>query len=69
MKTFVTDKKTSVIIILKSIKKKIELAEYFFIKCHSRACKLRMLTNLAGNGSDVDGYSIQFSNNQFMFTF
>ena len=31
MKTFATDKKTSVIIILKPIKSKIELAEYFFI--------------------------------------
>lgn len=54
MKTLVTDKKTSVIIILRPIKSKIELAEYFFINCYSRACKLRMLTNLAGNGSDVD---------------
>ena len=69
MKTFVTDKKTTVIIILKSIKSKIELAEYFFINWHSCACKLRMLTNLAGNGSDADGCSIQFSNNQFVFTF
>ena len=51
------------------MKSKIELAEYFFINYHSRACKLRILTNLAGNRSDVDGCSIQFSDNQFVFTF